>query len=104
MKKLINTLVLTYKYCHCMRMTDKAKLSETEAAESSELSTSVIPLKGSKKEEKTLMLSSALAEMVVVGKVEKIQLRKGLKRKVKMKPRYRRRCKCQPVVKGLKRK
>ena len=38
-------------------MTGEAKPSETEAAES-ELSVSMIPVEGSKEEEKTMMLSS----------------------------------------------
>ena len=79
MKKLINIFVLTYRYCQSMRMTGKARPSEKEAAKRSELYASVIPLKESKEEEKTLMLASALAELVVVSKVEKLQLRKELK-------------------------
>ena len=48
-----------------MRMTDEAKPSEAEASEN-ELSLSVIPIWESKEEEKTLLvLSSALAELVV---------------------------------------
>ena len=79
-KKLINTLALTYKHCQSMRMTGEAKPSETEAAKS-ELSLSVIPVEESKKEEKTLMLSSALLQLVVDNKeVKKFQIRKGLKR------------------------
>ena len=91
MKKLINTLVLTYKYCQSMRMTGKARPSETEAAKRSEVSASVIPVEETKEEEKTLMLSSALSELVIVCKVETFQLRMGLKRKMKMKLRHRRR-------------
>ena len=64
-------------------MTGKARPSETEAAENSELSVLVIPVEESKEEEKTLMLSSAQAEVVVHNKeVKKIQLRNGLKRKI----------------------
>ena len=68
MKKLINTFVLTYKHCQSMRMTGQAKPSETEAAKKSELSVSVIPVEESKEEEKTLALSSALAELVADSK------------------------------------
>ena len=70
MKKLINTLVLTYRYCQSMRMTGEAKLSETEAAES-ELSASMISVEESKKEEKTSVLASALVELVVDSKEDK---------------------------------
>ena len=59
MKKLIKTLVLTYKHCQFMRMTGEAKPSETEAAES-ELSVTVIPVEENKEEKKTLALSSAI--------------------------------------------
>ena len=63
-------------------MTDEAKPSETEAAKP-ELFLSVFPDEESKEEEKTLSLSSALAELVVGSKdVEKFQIRKGLKRKM----------------------
>ena len=84
MMKLIKILVLTYKYCQCMRMTGEARPSETEAAERSELSASVFSVEEDKEEEKTLMLSSALAELIIVGKKEKFQLRNGLKRKMMM--------------------
>ena len=67
-----------------MRITGETKPSETEAAERSKLSLPVITVEENKEEEKTLMLSSALAELVVVSKeVKKIQLRKGLKRKIR---------------------
>ena len=85
-------------------MASEARPSEKKAAERSEFSASVIPVEESKEEEKTLMLSSALAKLVIVCKVEKFKLSKGLKRKMKMKLRCRRRCKCQVTVKGLKRK
>ena len=64
-----------------MRTTDEARPSETEAAERSELSASVIPIEESKEEEKTLMLSSALAEPVVVEKVKKNSDKKGVEKK-----------------------
>ena len=64
----------------------------------------MIPLEKSMEEEKIMMLSSALAELVVGSKVKKFQLTKGLKRKMKMELRYRRICKCQVMVKGLIRK
>ena len=54
-----------------MRMTGEDKPSETQAAEESELSVAVIPVKESKKEEKTLMLSCALAELVDNSKKNK---------------------------------
>ena len=63
----------------------------------------MISVEESKENKKTLILSSALAELVVVNKeVKKIKLRMGLKRKMKIKLRYRRRCKCQVMVKGSK--
>ena len=61
MKKLINTLLLIDKYCQSMKMTGEARPSQTETAEKPELSVSVIPVEESK-EEKTMMLSSSLAE------------------------------------------
>ena len=80
MKKLINNHVLTYKHCQSMKMTGKAKPSETEAAES-DFSVSVVPAEESKEEEKTLASSSTLTEPVVESKeVKKIQIRKELKR------------------------
>ena len=64
--------LLTYKHYQSMRMTGEAKPSETEAAES-ELSVSVIPVEESKEKEKTLVLSSALVELVVDSKeIQKI--------------------------------
>ena len=63
MKKPISTLVLTYRHCQSMRMT-KAKPSEAEAAES-EFSLSVILVDERKEEAKTLVLSNALAKLVV---------------------------------------
>ena len=87
MKKLVNTLVLTYKHCQTMRMTGEVRPSKTEAAERSKLFASVIPVEENMEGEKTMMLSSALAELVVVSKEEKFQLNKGLKRKMKMKLR-----------------
>ena len=51
-----------------MKMTGEAIPSETEAAKKSELSVSVIPVDKSKEEEKTSMLSSALAELVADSK------------------------------------
>ena len=82
MKKLINTLVLTYKHGQSMRMTGEARPSETEAAEKSQFSVSVIPVEESKKEEKTLMLSSALAEWIVDSQeVEKNSDKKGVEKK-----------------------
>ena len=53
-----------------MRMTGEMKPSETEATEFA-LSVLVIPVKESKKEEKTLMLTSALAELVVDSEDDK---------------------------------
>ena len=38
MKKLVNTLVLTYEHCQSIRMTGEARPSETEEAERSEVS------------------------------------------------------------------
>ena len=70
MKKLISTLVFTYRYCQSMRMTGEAKPSEAEAAES-DLSLSVIPVDESKEEEKTLVLSSVLAELDAYTKEKK---------------------------------
>ena len=70
MKKLINTLVLTYKHCQSMRKTDEAKPSEADAVES-ELSVSAIPIEERKEEEKTLMLSSALADLIAVSEEDK---------------------------------
>ena len=49
-------------------MTGEARPSKTKAAEWSELSVSVIPVEENKEEEKTLALSSALAELVVFSK------------------------------------
>ena len=64
-------------------MTDEARPSETEAAERSELFISVIPVEESKEEKKTMVLSSALLELVDDSKeVKNFQLRKGLKRKM----------------------
>ena len=77
MKRLKNALVLTYKHC-----LDEDIPSETEAAERSELSTSVIPVEQSKEEKMTLMLSSALTELVILGKVEKISAKKGFKKEL----------------------
>ena len=55
---------------------------EIEAAERTKLSISVIPVEESKEEEKKLMLSSALAELVVVSKeVEKYWAKKGVEKK-----------------------
>ena len=68
-------------------MTGETRPSETEAQERSELSASVIPIKESMKEEKTMIISSSLEELVIIGKVEKFQLRKWSKRKMKMKLR-----------------
>ena len=67
MKKLISTLALTYILCQSMRMTGEAKPSEAKAAES-EFSVTVIPVDKSKKVEKMLALSSALAELVIDSK------------------------------------
>ena len=62
-------------------MTGEARPSETEAAERSELSASVISVEESMEEEKTMMLSSALAKLVVGSKVEKISTNKGVEKK-----------------------
>ena len=70
MKNLINAIVLTYRHCHSRRMTGKAKPSEAEAA-LSELFISMIPVDESNKKEKTLALSSALAELVVDSRDDK---------------------------------
>ena len=70
MKKLIETLVLSYKHYQSMRMTGEAKPSEAEEAES-ELSVSVIPVEESKKEEKTFEQLSALAELIVKNEKDK---------------------------------
>ena len=70
MKKLISTLAMTYRHCQYMRMTGDAKLSKSTAVEF-ELSASVISVDKSTKEEKTLMLSSALAELAVDSKKDK---------------------------------
>ena len=59
MKKLINTISLTYKHCQSIRMIGEARPSKTKAAERSELSASEISVEDSKEEEKTLMLSRA---------------------------------------------
>ena len=59
-----------------MRMTGTAKPSGTEAAES-ELSVLVIPVEEGKKEEKTLMLSNALTELVVDSEENKQILGNG---------------------------
>ena len=64
-----------------MRMTGEARQSETEAAERSEISASVISVDESKEEEKTMMLSSALAELVFGSKIEKISTNKGVEKK-----------------------
>ena len=64
MKKLIGTLALTYRCCLSMRMTGEAKPSEGKSPES-ELSVSVIPVDESKRNEKTMVLSSALAVLIV---------------------------------------
>ena len=48
-----------------MRTTGEARPSETEAAERSEFSALVILVEESKEDEKTLMLSTALTELVV---------------------------------------
>ena len=53
-----------------MRMTGNARQSETEAAES-ELFVSAILIEESKKEEQTLMLSSALEKCVVDSEEDK---------------------------------
>ena len=53
-----------------MRKTDEAKPSEADAAES-ELSLSAIPIEERKEEEKTLMLSSALADLIAVSEEDK---------------------------------
>ena len=74
MKKLISTHVLACKYCQYIRMTGEAKPLETEAAES-ELSVSVIPVEKSKEEEKTLMLSWALQNLLLtVRRTDKFQI------------------------------
>ena len=52
MKKQINTLVLTFKHCQSTRTTVEARPSETEAAERSEQSASVVPVEESKEAEK----------------------------------------------------
>ena len=69
MKKLINTLALTHRHCLSIRMMCRVKPSEEKSPEY-ELSVSVIPVDESKKKEKTLALSSALAECVVDGKFQ----------------------------------
>ena len=63
-------------------MTGEARPSETEAAKRSELSVTVTPVEESKKEEKTLMLLSAWAELVVVSKeIKEISAKKGVEKK-----------------------
>ena len=69
-KKLISNLELTDQHCQSMRMNSEAKPSEAKAAKS-ELSVSIIPVDESKKEEKTLVLSSVLAELLVHRKEDK---------------------------------
>ena len=77
MKKLINTHVLAYKHCQFMKTTGEARPSETEAAEKSELSVSMISVEESKEDTKSLMLSIAFVELVVDSKeVEKISDKK----------------------------
>ena len=74
---------MTYKHCQSMKMTGETRPSETEAAEKSELSVSMIPAEKSKEEEKILMLSNALEELVVNSKeVEKISDKKGVEVKM----------------------
>ena len=68
--KLISTLSLTYRHCRSMKITGEAKPSEAEAAES-ELSASLTSVDERKKEEKSLVLSSDLAELVVDTKEDK---------------------------------
>ena len=67
MKNLMSTLALTYRCCLSMRITGEAKLSKGISPKS-ELSVSVIPVDENKKDVKTLVLSSALTELVVDSK------------------------------------
>ena len=69
MEKLISTLALTYRH-QSMTFTAEAKSSEGKAAES-ELYVLVISVDNSKKEEKTLIPSSALAEVASNSKEDK---------------------------------
>ena len=68
MKQLTNALVLTSQHCKSVRMTNEARPPEMEAVEMSEFSVSVIPVEESKEEEKILMMSSALGDLVVDSK------------------------------------
>ena len=65
MKKLINSLVLSYRHCQFMSVTVEVKQLKREKAEP-EFSALIISVDENNKEGKTLALAIALAELVVV--------------------------------------
>ena len=74
MKKLISTLALTSRHYLSMRMMGISKPSKGKAAEA-EISVSVISVDESKEKEKTLVLSSALVELLlIVRRINKFQV------------------------------